>query len=231
MAQKQKKPNNNILILAVVFPILLAVAGVVILATFENNAQNQTVTTDVNGTPIPNSEGISVYNPPKTVPDFSMPASTGETLSLSDFAGKLVLVSFGYTRCPDVCPTNMLEYRKIKRFLGGDNAEEVVFLFISVDGERDTPDALREYMALYDTYTNPSFIGMSGTHETLAPLLDDFCLYYARIENPTSSQDYLVDHTASRFLIDKDGNLSRVYSYTTDARAITRDIISILSNG
>lgn len=230
MAQNPKKPNNNILILAVVFPILLAIAGVVILATFGNNAQNQATTTNVNGTPIPNSEGISVYNPPKTIPNFSMPASTGETLSLSDFAGKLVVLSFGYTRCPDVCPTNMLEYRKIKRFLG-DNAEGVVFLFISVDGERDTPDALRDFMALYDTYYNSSFIGMSGTDETLTPLLDDFGLYYARIENPTSPQDYLVDHTASRFLIDKNGNLSRVYSYTTDARAITRDIISILSNG
>ncbi|MCL4256154.1 MAG: SCO family protein, partial [Anaerolineae bacterium] len=203
MAQNPKKPNNNILILAVIFPILLAVVGVIILVTSGNNIPNPTTTTDTNGTPVPNSEGISVYNPPKTIPNFSMPASTGETLSLSDFAGKLVVLSFGYTRCPDVCPTNMLEYRKIKRFLGGDNAEQVVFLFISVDGERDTPDVLREYMELYDTYYNPSFIGMSGTDETLSPLLEDFGLYYARIENPRAPQDYLVDHTASRFLIDK----------------------------
>ncbi|MCL4255212.1 MAG: SCO family protein [Anaerolineae bacterium] len=231
MAQKQKKPNNNILILAFVFSILFLFGVGIILASVASNPQNQTTTTDVNGMPVPNSDGISVYNPPKSIPNFSMPTSTGETLSLSDFAGKLVVLSFGYTRCPDVCPTNMLEYRKIKRFLGADNAEEVVFLFISVDGERDTPDALREYMGLYDTYYNPSFVGMSGTDETLTPLLEDFGLYYARIENPTSPQDYLVDHTASRFLIDKNGNLSRVYSYTTDARAITRDIISILSNG
>ncbi len=226
MAQNAKKPNSNILILAVLFPILLAVAGVVILSTFGNTVENQATTTDSNGIPAPNSEGISIYNPPQAISNFSMPASTGETLSLSDFRGKLVLVAFGYTRCPDVCPTNMLEYRKIKRFLG-DNAEEVVFLFISVDGDRDTPDALREYMALYDS----SFIGMSGTDEILAPIQEEYGLYYARIENPRSPQDYLVDHTASRFLIDKNGDLSRVYSYTTDARAITRDIISMLSNG
>ncbi|PJF32494.1 MAG: SCO family protein [Phototrophicales bacterium] len=220
----QKKSNSNILILAVFIPIVLAVAGVLILTVFNNRVAESP--TDDNSTPIANSEGISIYNPPKPVHDFTMPASTGENVSLSDFRGKLVLIAFGYTRCPDVCPTNMLEYRKIKRFLNA-NADEVVFLFISVDGERDTPSSLRDYMALYDA----SFIGLSGTDETLAPLMDDYGLYYGRIENPRAPQEYLIDHTATRFLIDKQGNLSRVYSYTTDARAITRDILSILAGG
>lgn len=220
----QKKSNSNILILAVVIPVVLAVAGVLILTVFNNRVAD--LPSDENSTPIANSEGISIYNPPKPVHDFTMPASTGENVSLSDFRGKLVLIAFGYTRCPDVCPTNMLEYRKIKRFLNA-NADEVVFLFISVDGERDTPSSLRDYMALYDA----SFIGLSGTDETLAPLMDDYGLYYGRIENPRAPQEYLIDHTATRFLIDKQGNLSRVYSYTTDARAITRDILSILAGG
>jgi protein SCO1/2 len=220
----QKKSNSNILILAVFIPIILAVAGVLILMVFNNRVAD--LPSDENSTPIANSEGISIYNPPKPVHDFTMPASTGENVSLSDFRGKLVLIAFGYTRCPDVCPTNMLEYRKIKRFLNA-NADEVVFLFISVDGERDTPSSLRDYMALYDA----SFIGLSGTDETLAPLMDDYGLYYGRIENPRAPREYLVDHTATRFLIDKQGNLSRVYSYTTDARAITRDILSILAGG
>lgn len=220
----QKSRNNTILILAIVFPIILAIAGIIILATFANNVQERSQLATDTGTPIPNSEGISIFDPPKRVSDFAMPASTGETLKLSDFRGKLVLIAFGYTRCPDVCPTNMLEYRKIKRFLAG-SADQVVFLFISVDGERDTPQALRDYVALYD----PSFIGMSGTDDILVPLKDEYGLYYAHIENPRSPQDYLVDHTASRFLIDKDGRLIRVYSYTTDARAIVRDIFSILA--
>lgn len=220
----QKKSNSNILILAVFIPIVLAIAGVLILTVFNNRVAE--LPADDNTTPIANSEGISIYKPPKPVHDFTMPASTGENVSLSDFRGKLVLIAFGYTRCPDVCPTNMLEYRKIKRFLNV-NADEVVFLFISVDGERDTPNSLRDFMALYDT----SFIGLSGTDETLAPLMDDYGLYYGRIENPRAPQQYLVDHTATRFLIDKQGNLIRVYSYTTDARAITRDILSILAGG
>jgi len=220
-----KNTNSNLIILAVLLPLLLAVAGVTILTIFSGNVQNQnTITTD-DSTPMMNSEGISEYNPPRTVQDFTMPASTGDDVSLSDFRGKLVLIAFGYTRCPDVCPVNMLDFRQVKRFLG-DNADEVVFLFVSVDGERDNPDLLRDYLARYDT----EFIGLSGTDDSIAPIISDYGLFYARVENPSAPNDYLVDHTASRFLIDKEGNLIRLYSFTTTPRAMARDIIGILSN-
>lgn len=220
----EKKTNSNVIILAVVLPLLLAVAGVVILSLFSNNVQNQNEIATDDTMPTMNSEGISEYNPPKVVNDFTMPASTGSDVSLSDFRGKLVLMAFGYTRCPDVCPVNMLDFRQVKRFLG-DNADEVVFIFVSVDGQRDNPDLLRDYLARYDA----EFIGLSGTDEVIAPIIDDYGLFYQRVENPSAPDDYLVDHTASRFLIDKDGNLTRVYSFTTTPRAMARDIITLLS--
>jgi protein SCO1 len=220
----ENKPNSNTLILAVIIPLFLAIAGVVILAIFNNNVQNQTETTGDDITPLANSEGITEYNPPRDVQAFTMPASTGADVSLSDFRGKYVMIAFGYTRCPDVCPANMADFKQVKRFLG-ENADEVVFLLISVDGQRDTPDLLQGYMARYD----PEFIGLSGTDASLASLQTDFGLYYARIENLSSPQDYLVDHTASRFLIDKNGQLIRFYSFTTTPRAMARDIIGLLS--
>ncbi|MCU0480507.1 MAG: SCO family protein [Anaerolineae bacterium] len=220
----KNKPNSNMIILAVIIPLFLAIAGVVILAVFSNNVQNQTATTDDSVAPLADSEGIAEYNPPRDVQDFTMPASTGEEVSLSDFRGKYVMIAFGYTRCPDVCPINMADFKQVKRFLG-QNADEVVFLFVSVDGERDTPELLQSFMARYD----PEFIGLSGTDALLADARSDFGLYYARIENPSAPQDYLVDHTASRFLIDKDGKLTRFYSFTTTPRAMARDIIGLLS--
>lgn len=221
----ENKSNSNMLILAVILPLFLAIAGVTILTIFSNNVQNQTATTaDDHLAPMANSEGVAEYNPPRDVQDFTMPASTGEEVSLSDFRGKFVMIAFGYTRCPDVCPVNMADFKQVKRFLG-QNADEVVFLFISVDGERDTPDLLQSFMARYDS----EFIGLSGTDALLTSAQTDFGLYYARIENPSAPQDYLVDHTASRFLIDKNGKLIRFYSFTTTPRAMARDIIGLLS--
>jgi protein SCO1/2 len=217
-----KKANNKLLILVVLLPIVLVIIATVILMLSRQTTEPQTTITT--NTPAPNSDGVSIYNPPRDVQDFAMPATTGETLNLSDLRGKLVLIAFGYTRCPDVCPVNMTDFRQVKRFLG-ENADDVVFILISVDGERDTPDLLRDYLLRYD----PDFIGLSGIDETLIPIQEDYGLYYGRIENPRAPNDYMVDHTASRFLVDREGRLSRVYSFTTNPRAMARDIIGLLS--
>lgn len=219
-----RKSQNLILILAVVFPLIFAIAITIVLIIAQSDTASQTASTS-DTAPSMNSDGVSVYNPPKPLHNFTMPASTGETLSLSDFRGKLVLVAFGYTRCPDVCPANMLEFRQVKRFLG-ERADDVVFLFISVDGERDTPDFLNDYLRRYD----PVFIGLSGTDTELAPLIDDYSLFYGRRENPNAPDDYMVDHTASRFLIDANGQLIRIYSYSANARTMARDITRVLVN-
>lgn len=185
---------------------------------------NDTTTDD----PAVVTEGIdtgrgTIIDPPRALQDFTLLDDDNTPLSRSDLEGKYVLMVFGYTHCPDVCPANLLEFRRIKRDLG-DLAENVTFLFISVDGERDTPELLNLYLQRYD----PEFIGMSGTQEELDRIADDYGLEYSYVNAENSRAGYTVIHTASRFLIDPQGQLIRLYSFTTDATAITEDLISLI---
>ena len=159
----------------------------------------------------------SVYETPIEISDFTLPASTGNDLSLSDLEGQYVLMFFGYTFCPDVCPTTLAEFRQVKSILG-DDASDVTFLFVSVDPERDTPNALREYIGRFDA----DFIGMSGDDEILAEIGEPFGLYYQRWE--AEGENYPVDHTGRSFLLDPQGNLIMSFAYGTDAEVIADGI-------
>lgn len=159
----------------------------------------------------------SVYEPPVEISDFTLPASTGNDLSLSDLEGQYVLMFFGYTFCPDVCPTTLAEFRQVKSILG-DDASDVTFLFVSVDPERDTPDAVREYIGRFDA----DFIGMSGDDEILTEIGEPFGLYYQRWE--AEGENYPIDHTARSFLLDPQGNLILSFAYGTDAEVIADGI-------
>lgn len=166
----------------------------------------------------------TVIDPPTELQDFTFTANTGDPLSLSDLRGSYVLIYFGYTHCPDVCPLTLLDFRRIKRDLG-DVAEGVEFVLISVDGERDTPEFLDRYIARYDS----SFIGLSGDDRELERIAPDYNLFYERRENVASQAGYLVDHTSSKFLVDPDGHLIRIYSFTVDAEVITGDLRELLN--
>jgi protein SCO1 len=175
---------------------------------------------NTNAAPLPPpTEGINRIAPPQALTDFTFPANNGDPLSLSDLRGQYVLLTFGYTHCPDVCPANLLEFRQIKRNLGED-ANNVTFMFISVDPDRDTPEFLDRYIQRYD----PEFIGLSGEHTELEQIADEYGLFWDFRENTGSQAGYLVDHTASRFLISPDGELIRIYSFTTSPQAIESDL-------
>ncbi|PJF24966.1 MAG: SCO family protein, partial [Phototrophicales bacterium] len=172
--------------------------------------------------------GVTPIEPPRTVADFTMPAALpgGEIgeLSLSDLEGKHTLVFFGYTRCPDFCPITLAEFIQIKRALG-ERADQVQFLFISVDGERDTPAAIRAYLDGFD----PTFIGMSGVRETLEPIRPDYGLYYELRTNEGRGDNYLVDHSTPSYLIDPQRRLAAIYSYDASAAIIAADIAERLA--
>jgi protein SCO1/2 len=165
----------------------------------------------------------NIVDPPQPLTDFTFTADNGNPMSLSDFAGDYVLLAFGYTHCPDVCPNTLLNFRQVKRDLGEDS-DNVSFLFLSVDGERDTPEVLDRYLERYD----PEFIGMSGEDDTLHAIQEEYGLFYEIRENVNSAAGYLVEHTASRFLIDPQGRLIRIYSFTDNAEDIAADIQSML---
>lgn len=182
-------------------------------------------TPDDTSASLPRTDGKNIIEPARDIPNFTFPAHTGEDLSLSDLNGRYVLMTFGYTHCPDVCPANLLEFRQIKRLLGDEASDQVEYVFISVDPERDTPDMLNAYITRYD----PSFIALSGNHDELATIQEPFGLFWDIRQNSIpNSTNYIVDHTASSFLLNPEGKLIRMYSFTADFNVIEQDIRELL---
>ena len=155
---------------------------------------------------------------------FSLPDQHGKIRSLADFKGKVVVVFFGYTQCPDVCPTTMAELAQIKDQLGpqGDRLQAV---FITVDPKRDTPTILSAYMTNFD----PSFIALRPSEAQLPEVAKDFKTYYKKVDGKNPG-DYTMDHSAGSYLYDPQGRL-RLYSrYGVGAPALMADIKALLGN-
>ena len=149
--------------------------------------------------------------------DFALADPNGQTRTIRDFAGKVVVVFFGYTQCPDVCPTTLQELLEVRRMLGADG-EKLQAVFITVDPERDTPELLKAYMANFD----PSFVALRPTSEQLQPLLKDFKIYAKTVAGKTATS-YTMDHSAQSYLYDPQGRL-RLYSrYGSGAQAVADD--------
>ncbi len=156
-----------------------------------------------------------VVEPPVQLQDFTLPSSSGEAMRLSDLNGKWRVMFFGYLHCPDFCPLTLVEYREVKELLGED-AAEVDFLYVSVDGVRDTPQALHDYLDNFD----PAFIGFSGDDETLARIQPDYGFYYSRRLDSGSQAVYTIDHSTRSYLIDPQGRLRATFTYDVRPEAI-----------
>ncbi|MDH4463020.1 MAG: SCO family protein [Acidovorax sp.] len=147
----------------------------------------------------------------------------GKARHLSDFAGKVVVVFFGFTQCPDVCPTSMLELAEVKKMLGPDG-DRLQGIFVTVDPERDTPEVLKAYMANFD----PTFLALRGTPEQLAAVAKDFKIYYKKVDGKTPTS-YTMDHSAGSYVYDTAGRL-RVYNrYGSGAQALAADVKALLA--
>ena len=154
--------------------------------------------------------------------DFALPDHNGQPRSMKDFAGKVVVVFFGYTQCPDFCPTTLNELTQVKQALGKDG-ERLQVLFVTVDPERDTAELLKAYMANFD----PAFLGLRGTPEQIATVAKDFKVYYKKAEGSTP-ESYTMDHSAGSYIFDPSGRL-RVYSrYGIGVQAVTDDVKALL---
>jgi len=155
--------------------------------------------------------------------DFHLPDTDGKVRSLADFKGKVVAVFFGYTQCPDVCPTTMAELSEAKKQLGPDG-DKLQVVFITVDPERDTPKVLKAYMGNFD----PTFIGLVPTPAQLEQVAKDFKVYYKKAEGPTPTS-YTMDHSAATYVYDPEGHL-RLYSrYGQGPQVIAADIKKLLA--
>jgi len=154
--------------------------------------------------------------------DFQLPDTEGRMRSLKDFHGKAVVLFFGYTQCPDVCPTTLNEIAEAKKLLGADGAK-VQGIFVTVDPERDTPEVLRAYVANF----GPDFVALRGTPEQTAALAKDFKIFYKKSEGKTSGA-YTMDHSAASFVYDPQGRLRLYTRYGTGTQALADDLRLLL---
>lgn len=154
--------------------------------------------------------------------DFPLTDQNGQPRSIKDFAGKVVVVFFGYTQCPDVCPTTMQELAEVKKALGADGSR-LQAVFITVDPERDTAEVLKAYMANFD----PSFIALRGTPEQLAAVAKDFKAYYKKVDGKTPTS-YTMDHSAGSYVYDPSGRLRLYERYGAGVEALASDVRALL---
>jgi protein SCO1/2 len=167
-----------------------------------------------------------LYEPPLPAFDFSLVGADGNTIALHDFRGQVILLYFGYTSCPDVCPTTLAEFRLVHAGLGND-AERLQVLFITVDPERDTPERIQNYLAAFD----PSFIGLSGDPAALEAAWQAYGVFREVDDSTITAAGYLVTHSTRSYLVDPEGNLFLSYGYGTPAEDILSDIGLILEKG
>lgn len=155
--------------------------------------------------------------------DFALTDHTGQARSIKDFAGKVVVLFFGYTQCPDVCPTSMSELAEVKKLLGKDG-ERLQGLFVTVDPQRDTPEVLKAYMGNFD----PTFLALYGTPEKLEALAKEYKVYFKKVEGKTPTS-YTMDHSAGSYVYDTQGKLRLYTRYGTGPQALAADIKLLLN--
>jgi protein SCO1/2 len=154
--------------------------------------------------------------------NFELTDHNGQVRHLTDFAGKIVVMFFGYTQCPDVCPTSMAELAEVKKALGPDG-DKLQGVFVTVDPERDKPEMLKAYMANFD----PTFLALTTTPEKLAELAKDYKVYYKKVDGKTPTS-YTMDHSAGSYVYDTKGQLRLFTRYGSGPAALVADIKLLL---
>ncbi len=148
--------------------------------------------------------------------------ASGKQVSLEDFRGRLVLVFFGFTHCPDVCPTTLLKAAEVRKQLGPDR-DKLQVLFVTVDPERDTPEALAKYVPAFD----PSFIGLRGDGNETSKAAREFKVFFQKVPNRDGT-GYNVDHTAASYVIGTDGRLRLFVRHAQPVEEIVSDLRQLL---
>ena len=155
--------------------------------------------------------------------ELNLTDQNGQVRKLKDFSGKLVVVFFGYTQCPDVCPTTMQELAEVKRLLGPDG-DKLQAVFVTVDPERDTTELLKAYVENFDA----SFVALRPTSEQLPLIAKDFKIYFKRVDGKTPTS-YTVDHSAGSFTFDTQGRVRLFNRYGMGAQALADDFKLLLN--
>lgn len=164
----------------------------------------------------------TVINPPLPLTDFALQTANEEVFRLNEQMGKIVLLFFGYTSCPDVCPTTLATFKQVYERLG-DDAQKIKFVMITADPERDTPDKVAEYAARF----NPEFIGLSGDIAKREAIWKELGVFVEK-QDSGSAAGYLVSHTSSIYVLDQSGDLIMTFPYGTSTTDMANDLTQLL---
>jgi cytochrome oxidase Cu insertion factor (SCO1/SenC/PrrC family) len=154
---------------------------------------------------------------------FTMVSQAGEEVTEKTFAGRYMLMFFGFTSCPDVCPTELQVMSEALNLLGPE-ANKITPVFVTLDPARDTPDVVKAYVANFD----PRLVGLTGTQQQVADIAKAYRVYYQKVENPKNPDGYTMDHTSIIYLMGPAGDFRKHFSYETDAQKLAAGIKQIL---
>ncbi len=164
-----------------------------------------------------------VFNPPRMAPDFTLQGSNGKELKLSHYRGKVVALGFGYSFCPDICPTTLAQLAETRRRLGAV-ADDFQVVYVTVDPERDSVAQLKKYLSSFD----PTFVGGTGSPEQLAAIRKEYGIFANKIPSKDDPAVYLIHHSSFIYLIDPDGRLRAMSPYGRSVDDVASDVRSLL---
>lgn len=156
--------------------------------------------------------------------DFQLESTLGKKVGPQDFRGKVLLLFFGYTSCPDICPVSLTTVREALKELSAKEAQQVQPLFVSVDPERDTLEGMKQFLS----YFHPSFVGLTGSHEELKPIVKKYGGAYMKDTRSDTAAGYLVAHSGYIYLMDQQGRIRALFRTTTSADEMAEAIESLL---
>lgn len=163
-----------------------------------------------------------VFDPPRLAPEFTLEGSDGSPLRLDRYRGKVVVLGFGFTQCPEICPTTLATLAKARKKLGAAGGD-VQVVYVTVDPERDTPQRMRAYLGAFD----PSFVGGAGTAQALSKVRQEYGILAAK-KRGTDPGSYGVDHSSFVYLVDREGRLRAMVPYGRSADDIAHDLAILL---
>jgi protein SCO1/2 len=193
--------------------VLVSIAAMMLAATVLSRCQ----TYEFNGTQ---------YDDGATAPEIELTNVKGGTYRLSENRGRIVLIYFGYTFCPDICPGTLAQARQMFDLLG-EQAEMVEFLFVTVDPERDTPEVMSAYVSAF----HPRIVGLTGSPDELVQVFDAYGIVAEKEPLPESAVGYVMNHTTRVLLVDQAGRLRLSYPFGTIAEDMAEDIRHLWSDG
>ena len=208
--------NVRVWILAAVVAMLSATAGV---ALWKLTQMSQ----------IPAFTTMTVLPEPRVIDEFSFTDQEGQLFSLNELRGNWTLMFFGFTHCPDVCPSTLFELQKVQEQIqqqAEDGTQTPRVVFVSIDPERDSSEKMAQYLSYFD----PDFIGITGTHEQLVPFTRQIGIAYRIEDHEAGAEHYSVDHSSGIMVLNPSGQLKGVFTAPHQAEAIAEDLLKILEN-